>query len=184
MKSKTPTGQGGTTKPSGVSAAQGAAGGPGAILDIDHEFLRINSQVPGFAGLSLDSAENMTVYVTDSSQASAAINAAVASVELNGHLTPRSVQLKQVRFNFAQLSDWMTRVSASESIRRPGGLVYIDANEALNRVEAGIENEAMLQQYESATADLGIPADAVVFRVTGRTVRLATLLDRQEPVSK
>jgi hypothetical protein len=83
------------------------------------------------------------------------------------------------KYDWLQLERWFTRASA-EVLAVPGG-VFVDADEASNRVLIGVERGAA-GKIRGVVARLGIPEAAVVVRETAPIHFAATLRDRIRPV--
>ena len=82
-------------------------------------------------------------------------------------------------YDWAQLERWLAQASA-EVLAVPGG-VFVDADEASNRVTVGVERGAAAR-IRGIVARLGIPEAAVVIEETEPIRFAATLRDRIRPV--
>ncbi len=63
-----------------------------------------------------------------------------------------------------------------------GGVVFVDLDEAANRVLVGVERGASHANVRSLAARLGVPVEALVVRETDPIVYAATLQDQVRPV--
>ncbi len=153
------------TAPGSEPALQAAPGADAATLD---------RQVPGFGGFYLDRGIP-TVYLTDVQQRAAA-EAALAS---QGH-DPSLVQVRKADFSFAELEHWRGRLSP-EALDMPG-VVFVDADESINRVVVAVEHPGAAAAVRGAAARLGVPEGAVVVTQTEPIHFVATLRDIVRPV--
>ncbi|GBD32534.1 hypothetical protein HRbin33_01504 [bacterium HR33] len=94
---------------------------------------------------------------------------------------PRVV-IRQVRYRFRELSEWRDLLTAK--ILPHSGVVFVDLDEAKNRVEIGVEVVGKLGEIEAKVAELGVPLEAIRFTVaspvseeTGHSLR-----DRARPM--
>lgn len=131
--------------------------------------------IPGFGGLFIDRGVP-TVYLTDLGQR--------GSVErlLSGFTRSRGsrLQVLQGRFAYRDLEGWFDRVS-SEAFA-DAKVVFVDLDEASNRVLVGIEHGASHANVRSLAARLGVPPEAIHVKETDPIVFAATLRDQVRPV--
>lgn len=128
--------------------------------------------VPGFGGFYLDDGVP-TVYLTDVSRVSVA-EAALAGYGFSG------VRVQQGRYTYQQLDGWFWQVSAAALAHT--GVVFVDLDEANNRVLVGVENPAGAAIARRVVARLGVPAAAVAIQETEPIHYVATLRDRVRPL--
>jgi hypothetical protein len=83
------------------------------------------------------------------------------------------------KYDWAQLERWFTQASAEVLAVR--GAVFVDADEASNRVLIGVERGAAAS-IRGVVARLGIPEAAVIVRETEPIHFAATLRDRVRPI--
>lgn len=131
--------------------------------------------IPGFGGLFIDRGIP-TIYLTDVSQRGAAERL------LGGFVRGRGsrLQVLQAQFAYRDLEGWFARVSHEAFAQ--GGVVFVDLDEAANRVLVGIERGASAASIRGLAARLGVPAAAITVRETDPIVYAATLRDLVRPV--
>ncbi len=133
--------------------------------------------VSGFGGLYLDGGVP-TVYLTDVQQR-AEVDAALAKYG--------DVRVRQGDYTYQQLAGWFNSVSP-EALALPG-VVFVDLDEARNRVFVGVEDGTAAHAVRGAVARLGLPGRAVVIEEVAPirpAVRLGsshvTLASRVRPI--
>ena len=114
--------------------------------------------VPGFGGFFYDAQGRPTMYLTTPTARGAAERALAPYLQKHGVATGR-IQTRPAARSWDQLERWHGRVSPSALAIR--GAVYVDADEALNRITVGAERGAV-GQVRASLARLGLPAGAVV----------------------
>ncbi|MFL5517664.1 MAG: hypothetical protein ACJ8DJ_16020 [Gemmatimonadales bacterium] len=114
--------------------------------------------VPGFGGFFYDAQGRPTMYLTTPTARGAAERALAPYLQKHGVATGR-IQTRPAAHTWDQLERWRGQVSPSALATR--GAVYVDADEALNRVTVGAERGAV-GQLRASLARLGLPADAMV----------------------
>jgi hypothetical protein len=112
--------------------------------------------VPGFGGFFYDAAGRPTMYLTAASHRTDAERALSPYLRSAG-IAAGGVQVRAGRFTWAELERLQTAVSA-EALRLPGA-VYVDADEAANRVTIGVERGAGAA-VRGALTRLRLPAGA------------------------
>ena len=126
--------------------------------------------VPGFGGLYLDGGVP-TVYLTDVGQ-----RARVEPV-LRAY---GKVRVLQGEYTYKDLNSWFHRLSPHALAL--AGVVFVDNDEARNRVVVGVEDMTGAAAVRGVAAGLGLPGKAVVVELA-KPVRFATtLLDEVRPV--
>jgi hypothetical protein len=90
------------------------------------------------------------------------------------------LQVRRADYDWASLERWQGR--ASEQALAMRGAVWVDADEARNRVTIGVERGMPAAQVRSAVARLGVPSAAVVVEEAEPVRLAATLRDRVRPV--
>lgn len=118
--------------------------------------------VQGFGGFYYDAAGAPTMYLKDPGQRGNAERALSPYLSSHGVAASR-VQVKPGRFSWAELESWQSKVSA-EALKLPGA-VFVDADEANNRVTIGVER-GKGGPVRGALARLGLPAGAAVVQET------------------
>jgi len=134
--------------------------------------------VPGFGGLFIDNGVP-TVYLTDVTKRGAAERALGAFAQSRG-VAPGDIRVLQGRYAYGDLDRWTQAVSYEAFDQ--GGVVFVDLDEAANRVLVGVERGASLANIRGLAARLGVPAEALVVRETDPIVYAATLQDQVRPV--
>src|SRR6266516_1276328 len=132
--------------------------------------------LPGFGGLFVDHGVP-TVYLTDLRQQG------LAEQLLGGFARARGaagIRVLAGRFAYGDLDKWFQQVS-NEAFAQ-GSVVFVDLDEAANRVLVGVEPGASHANIRSLAARLGVPAEALVVRETDPIVYAATLQDQVRPV--
>ncbi len=114
--------------------------------------------VPGFGGFFYDAQGRPTMYLTTPTARGPAERALAPYLQKHGVATG-GIQTRPAAHTWDQLERWHGRVSPSALAVR--GAVYVDADEALNRITVGAERGAV-GQVRSSLARLGLPAGAVV----------------------
>ncbi len=150
------------------SVKQGPADNPNAL----------GRRVPGFGGFFFDAQGRATVYLKNAAERSNAERALAPFFRAQG-LSPSAVQVRRGDFDWVQLERWFAQASAE--VLGQSGAVFVDADEASNRVRIGVEHGAT-GQARSLVARLGIPADAVIVEETEPITFAATLRQRVRPV--
>jgi hypothetical protein len=114
--------------------------------------------VPGFGGFFYDAQGRPTIYLTVPSARDASARALTPYLQKHG-VAAGAIQTRPAAHSWDQLERWHGRVSPLALATR--GAVYVDADEALNRITVGAERGAV-GQVRAALARLGLPASAVV----------------------
>ena len=130
----------------GLSPAQGAAIEPAALA----------RAVPGFGGFFLDARGAPTVYLRDPNQRGRAEQALAPYLRAQG-LGP--LRVLKGDYDWSQLEGWFASASA-EALAVPGA-VFVDADEASNRVRIGVEPGAG-GRVRAALAKLRMPDAALI----------------------
>lgn len=127
--------------------------------------------LPGFGGFFYD-AGVPTVYLTDPGQRAAAAAALGRAAS--------EIQVRQGRFTYQQLDRWFQATSL-EALAH-AGVVFVDLDEAANRVTVGVEGPAAGGLVRALVARLGMPAEAIIVREVEPIGFATTLRDRVRPV--
>jgi hypothetical protein len=139
--------------------------------------LALARQVPGFGGFYLDEQGNPVVYLKSSSQRANA-ERALAPFFQHQRVPASQLRVLPAQYDWGQLESWHLRVSAE--VLSIQGTVFVDADEASNRVTVGLERGA-LARARGAIARLGIPQDAVIFQEAEPIRMVATLRSKVRP---
>ncbi|MGH7580668.1 MAG: hypothetical protein ACREM9_10885, partial [Gemmatimonadales bacterium] len=135
-----------------LAARQGTGKDPNALGRV----------VPGFGGFFLDAQGVPTVYLKDAGKRGDVEQALAPYLRARG-MVPGRLQVRRGDYDWSQLERWFSGASA-EALAQPGA-VYIDADEASNRVRIGVERGAS-GRLRGSLARLGIPSAAVVIEET------------------
>ena len=143
---------------------------------VDDELVRMGKAIPGFGGMFYDAEGYPTVYLRDPGA-----KAALGALKSLGS----GVRVLPGEYEFGQLVTW--KRALHPLLGRPG-VVYLDADEASNRVVVGIDAafQAKSRIREDLSKELeshGVPAAAVVYRETG-SFREAVGVMRMEDLEK
>jgi hypothetical protein len=134
--------------------------------------------VPGFGGFFFDAQGTPTVYLRDAGRRGDAERALAPYLRNRGVAAGR-LQVRKGDYDWAELDRWLSEASA-EALALPGA-VYVDADEASNRVRIGVERGAG-SRIRGSLARLSIPDAAVVIQET-EPVRFAAA-PRPRPKAK
>jgi hypothetical protein len=157
--------------PATVSLQPGSQGTP-------DDPIALARQVPGFGGFYLDDQGMPVVYLKNVAERGNAQRALAPFFQHQG-MSSSQLRVLPARYDWAQLEDWFSRTSG-EVLSIPGA-VFVDANEASNRVTVGVEHGA-LARVRGIVARLGIPQEAVVFQEAEPIRLAATLRNKVRPV--
>ena len=127
--------------------------------------------VPGFGGFYLDDRGIPVVYLKNAAERGNAERALAPFLRAQG-LAASQLRVIPARYDWAQLERWSAQASTGV-LGVPGG-VFVDADEASNRVTIGVERGASAR-IRGVVARLGIPQEAVVVQET-EPIRLAATL--------
>lgn len=167
-----------TTPPTSPSDQPTDQAGFDALQQADDPVALVRD-VPGFGGFFFDAEGVPTVYLQDVTTRAAAERALGPWLGVRG-LRAAALRVRRADFAWASLERWQGQASAG-ALTMPGA-VWVDADEARNRVTIGVERGASASQVRSAVARLGVPDAAVVVQEV-EPVRLAvTLRQRVRPV--
>jgi hypothetical protein len=132
--------------------------------------------LPGFGGLFIDHGVP-TVYLTDLGQRG------LAERLLDGFARARGapgIRVLAGRFGYGDLDKWFKQVS--DEAFAQGRVVFVDLDEAANRVLVGVEPGASHANIRALAARLGVPAEALTVRDAEPIHYVATLRDQVRPV--
>jgi hypothetical protein len=134
--------------------------------------------VRGFGGFYLDAQGNPTVYLKDAAERSNVGQALEPWLRANGR-SASQLRVVQGEFEWAELQRWFAKASPAAFGFR--GTVFVDADEAANRIRIGVERGTAAEQLRAALAREGIPEAAVIVTETEPIRQLATLRDAVRP---
>jgi len=140
--------------------------------------LALGRAVRGFGGFFLDAQGAPTVYLVDASQRANAASALEPWLRANGK-SAAALQVRKGEFAWTDLERWFAKASpAAFGIR---GTVYVDADEAANRIRVAVERGTPPEQIRGALVQAGIPAEAILVTESAPIRALATLRDAVRP---
>jgi hypothetical protein len=130
----------------------------------DDKWADLAQQVPGgFAGVLY--IENKPVLMlTDPSQSAAAKQAlapSFPSFDVNG------AEVRQARWDFAQLVNWYDYLLTRTQIWRTEGITSGDKDEAINRIRYGVVDAAARDRLVYALGGIALPCDLLAIEITG-----------------
>jgi hypothetical protein len=131
-----------------AAARQGSPDDPNALA----------RAVPGFGGFFLDAQGAPTVYLKDAGQRGKTEQALAPFFQRRG-LAPGRLKVLKGDYDWAQLESWLSAASAEALAVR--GAVFVDADEARNRVLIAVEPGAG-GRVRAALAKLRLPDAAVI----------------------
>lgn len=134
--------------------------------------------VPSFGGLYLDNGVP-TVFLGNPAEQPAAIRALGPWAAREG-VDLGSVRVRQADYSYRQLDGWTSAVT--RDVFMAPNVVFVDLNEATNRVTVGIETGTSERDVKRIAASLGVPAGAVQVVETEPVQLAATLRDQIRPV--
>ena len=114
--------------------------------------------VPGFGGFYLDATGAPTIYLKEAGRRPDAERALAPYLRKHG-LGAGQLKIKKADFDWAQLESWFGSASA-EALAVPGA-VFVDADEASNRVRIAVEPGAT-GRVRAALAKLRLPDGALI----------------------
>jgi hypothetical protein len=135
--------------------------------------------VRGFGGFFLDRQGVPTVYLTDPAQRDAVADALAPFLAARG-LDRSRLQVLRADFSYGRLESWFHGASP-EALSVPGA-VFVDLDEASNRLRVGVANGAAGAEVRRTLESLQVPADAVIVEETAPIRQVTTLQDRVRPV--
>jgi hypothetical protein len=133
--------------------------------------------VPGFGGFYLDGGTPV-VYLKNAAERGNVERALAPFFRAEG-LAASQLRILPAKYDWARLEHWF--IQASEVVLAETGGIFVDADEATNRVLIGVERDAA-PRIRGVIARLGIPQDAVVIQETTPIHPLATLRSSVRPV--
>lgn len=141
--------------------------------------LAVAQAVTGFGGYYLDASGAPTVYLIDPARRAEA-EQALATFLVSRGFTTADLRVAQGAFGYGQLDAWYRL--ARPAVFAVPGVVSGDVDEGSNRVRIGVANAPAAAAVQSALAQLGIPAGAVIVQQRAPIAAVATLRDRVRPL--
>jgi len=167
-----------TSQPTSPSD-QPASTGPISSLQQPDDPVALARQVPGFGGFFYDAQGAPTIYLKAVAGRATAERALQPFFSVRG-MSPSALRVRKADFDWASLERWQGQ--ASTEVLATRGAVFVDADEASNRVRIGVERGTSAAEVNAAIARLGIPSSAVIVQETEPVTQLATLQDQIRPV--
>jgi hypothetical protein len=134
--------------------------------------------VPGFGGFFLDGDGLPTIYLRDATARAPAERALGPWLASQG-LHSAALQVRRGDYDWASLERWQGQ--AAGAALAMAGTVWVDADEAANRVTVGVARGTPAASVRAAVARLGVPSAAVVVAEVEPVTNAATLRDRVRP---
>lgn len=133
--------------------------------------------VPGFGGLYLEADGTPTVWLRNS-------NARVATPAIEAFLRREGVDASNLRiraadFEWQELEGWFD--AAAHALFEVPGVVFVDLDEARNRVTIGVQTTSVTGRARATLAGLRVPDDALNFVQSAPIVQAATLRNAVSP---
>ena len=135
--------------------------------------------VPGFGGFFLADDGVPTVFLRDGS-ARAEVERALGPWLAAQGLGGAALRVRRADYDWTSLERWQGQAAREALAMR--GAVWVDADEARNRVAVGVERGTPAAGVRSAVARLGVPSAAVVVEEVEPVTLAATLRNRVRPV--
>ena len=151
-----------------ASSAQGPSDDP----------ISLGRAVRGFGGFYLDHQGTPVVYLKHAAERGNAERALAPFLRAQG-LAASQLRVEPAKYEWGELERWFGH-SSREVLAQPGA-VFVDADEAANRVTIGVERGS-IARIRGVVARLGIPEGAVVIQETEPVRFAATLRDRIRPI--
>lgn len=148
--------------PSLRAAAQGVATHPNDLA----------RGVRGFGGFFFDEQGAPTVYLKEANERGSAARALGAYFQATG-IHPSQLRVARGEFDWAELERW--QLEGGTDALSVEGAVFIDADEAKNRLRIGVEHAAAAAGVRSALARRGVPEAAVTIEQTEPIVPMVSL---------
>jgi hypothetical protein len=134
--------------------------------------------IPGFGGFYIDDRGSPIVYLKNAAERGNAARALAPFLRAHG-LAASQLRVLPARYEWAQLERWFA-LASTEVLAVAGG-VFVDADEASNKVRIGVERGAAAR-IRGIAARLGIPEAAVEVQETEPIRFAATLRSKVRPV--
>ncbi|MGH7511652.1 MAG: hypothetical protein ACREOQ_01895 [Gemmatimonadales bacterium] len=150
-----------------------------AQQDLADDPVALARAVPGFGGFFVDEQGTPTVYLA-SPGGRAVAEQALAPWFRERNRSAAALRVLPGRFAWTDLERWSAQ-AATEALAVPGA-VFVDADEAGNRVHIGVEHTGAASRVRSVLARLGIPAAATAVDIVPPIHQVATLRTSVRPV--
>ncbi|MFL5402976.1 MAG: hypothetical protein ACJ8BF_09185 [Gemmatimonadales bacterium] len=133
--------------------------------------------IPGFGGFYLDGRGNPVVYLKRSADRSNAERALDPFLRSHGFVASQ-LRVLPAQYGWADLESWFGKASPQVLA---AGAIFVDADEASNRVRIGVERGAAAR-IRGIVARLGIPAGAAIVEEVEPIRFASTLRNKVRPV--
>jgi hypothetical protein len=148
-------------------------------------FLMIAAELPGFGGFFVAEDGTPSMYMKEGSAASArgAATGVAAALRTVGHDVAGAADAIRVlpgRFSFLELHEWRERAGAM--LLATPGVVFLDLDEAANRITLGISEPGARAEATDHARAAGVPAEALRFVDAEPFRRHQTLQNYQRPL--
>jgi hypothetical protein len=145
----------------------------------------VAERVPEFGGVFYDANGDINVYLMNSAQQEEARPALIAVFGKEFFLQDfthqsRKMIVLQGQYGFSELSEWRRRARV---IFKDSRVIFLDIDEARNRISIGVENIAAASSVEKELASLGIPREAVIIEEAEPVELDAMLRDTIRPTA-
>ena len=144
---------------------------------IENEWLAIETLLPGFGGMSLDSSGDVRAYLKNLADSDAFQTAIASFRQRRPEVFQRRdgsqarIRFLQGRFAFSELVSYSNALTPT--FRPHTGFRFIDADEALDRVRIGVANAASEAPIVAQARQLGIPDSAITFDLVPGAIELS-----------
>jgi hypothetical protein len=141
-----------------------AAGGENEVRAAEADFATLAHEVPGAGGFFFDEDGTLFVYLKDTGRADAAKQKALVLVRNAARLRggagrDPAVVVLAGQFDFFELNRARNRIT--DPVLAIAGVVFVDLDEATNRVTIGVSQPAARGRVEARLAELGVRRDIV-----------------------
>ena len=166
---------------------------------VDAEFTRLARQIPGFGGMYYDKSGTLNVYMTSARSGAATMRTQDLATQLRtfggpavqSHLlranalggrasiNSAAMVVQPAAYDFLQLRAYKDRLRSVFGVK---GVVYVDIDEAANRVHIAVTPAASRSALSKTLSSAGVPQEAVVVTQISPITPLTTVQDKLRPV--
>lgn len=146
-------------------------------VGVDSEFASLASEIPGFGGLVYDRDGTPIVYLVDQGQQALA-RTTIASRMSQLNAKAAAMQFRDAQFDFAKLYAWRQALPPVLALK---GVLFLDVDEAANRIRIGVANATAADRVRAALVSLKVPMEAVLITEAKPFQALAALTDYTRP---
>jgi hypothetical protein len=152
---------------------------------IDDDFAALVDSIPGFGGWFVDAANGQPIVVlrnlSNLSIAEGKLRSRVQKALANSRgASDARLVARQGDYDFRQLYAW--KRIAENILPTERAAVFVDANEALNRVQIGISDVAATTSITKKMQQHGVPIEAIVITIVHPVRQYIDLDDRVRPI--